>query len=520
MTRAVIERSELGDRTKIAEGGQGIVYRVQESKKTKFTDSLVYKEYKAQVLADIDFRALAAMPELVENSLSYDDGERLISMAAWPCAMVENAGKPTGFVMPAIPDDFYISLTTLKGVSRNPAEFQHLLNPESVLNARGIALDDVQRYALLREVASALAFFHAHGVCVGDISPKNLLFSLRPREAIYFIDCDAMRIHDVSALTQVETPGWGVPAGEEPATVYSDTYKLGLLALRLLVGDQDVKNPRRLPPITPTLLRGLITDTLNREPARRPLPATWIYILGQAIEEAQHRKKTARTAPAPIRTATTASPPPAPYPQPHPAQLDDAGLSAAQKWLLGGVAAVFAVIVLSVVATIGGSHDSGSTATSYSPTYQTTAGGSTSSPSPVPAPGLTSTAEPAPPAVLPQSQTSQPYWDGPWLRNYWEGNQDCNEGRYGVVQPGDTADMYALRIGCFPQARINDLNSHCQSFSLPPGKCAVWDPNNIMSTFNTHGDLLVVALTQACLDRAGLTEFHEGPLHRDCVVSA
>ncbi|MFZ3290703.1 MAG: hypothetical protein WA622_11770 [Mycobacterium sp.] len=131
-------------------------------------------------------------------------------------------------------------------MSRNRAEFQHLLNNESVLSARGIMIDDVQPYRLLREVASGLAFLHSHGVCVGDISPNNLLFSLTPRESIYFIDCDSRCINGVSALTQVETPGWEVPAGEAQATIYSDSYKLGLLALRLLVGDQG----RQLPEIT------------------------------------------------------------------------------------------------------------------------------------------------------------------------------------------------------------------------------------------------------------------------------
>ena len=91
-------------------------------------------------------------------------------------------------------------MTTVKGASRTTAEFQHLLNHRSVLEARGIDLDDAQRYSLLREVASALAFLHKHGVCVGDISPKNLLFSLDPAAAVYFLDCDAMRINGISAL--------------------------------------------------------------------------------------------------------------------------------------------------------------------------------------------------------------------------------------------------------------------------------------------------------------------------------
>jgi serine/threonine protein kinase len=284
-----------------------VVYRAPNVK-TKFAASMVFKEYKSQTLAVIDFAALAAMPALVEDSLSYAQAERLISIAAWPCALVEDNGSPTGFVMPAIPDEFFIPLTTVKGVSTTTAEFQHLLNHPTVLEARGIDIDDAQRYTLLRETASALTFLHKHGVCVGDISPKNLLFSLTPHEAIYFIDCDAMRINTVSALPQLETPGWDAPAGEELATIYTDTYKLGLLALRLLAGDHDTKNPNDIPATTPTQLRQIITDTLTNAPAMRPLPEAWTYVLGHAIEQAQHQTKLA-AAPAP------AAPTPAPVPQ-------------------------------------------------------------------------------------------------------------------------------------------------------------------------------------------------------------
>ncbi|MCV7089033.1 hypothetical protein [Mycobacterium interjectum] len=307
MTRQLIERDKLGALSKIGQGGQGVVYGAPNVK-TKFADSMVYKEYKAQTRAEIDFTALAAMPALVEDALSYAEAERLVSMAAWPCALVEDNGTPTGFVMPAIPEEFFVELKTAKGASSSTAEFQHLLNHSSVLHARGIDLDDAQRYSLLREVASGLAFLHKHGVAVGDISPKNLLFTLTPHPGVFFIDCDAMRINTISALPQMETPGWDVPAGEELATIYSDTYKLGLLALRLLAGDQDTKNPQHLPPTTPGLLRQIITDTLHNEPQRRPLPEAWTYVLGHAIEDAQHREKTAATTP----VSTPLDPPPAP----------------------------------------------------------------------------------------------------------------------------------------------------------------------------------------------------------------
>src|ERR1700739_1772275 len=210
MTAQVIDRDRLGSLTKIGQGGQGVVYRAPNVK-TKFASSMVYKEYKTQTLAEIDFTTLAAMPALVEDSLSYAQAERLISIAAWPCAIVEDAGTPTGFVMPAIPDEFFFPLTTVKGVSTTTAEFQHLLNHRSVLAARGIDIDDVQRFTLLREVASGLGVIPHNGGCVGDISPKNLLFSPTPQEAVYFIDCDAMRINGVSVISQGGTPG-----GENP----------------------------------------------------------------------------------------------------------------------------------------------------------------------------------------------------------------------------------------------------------------------------------------------------------------
>ncbi len=103
-TRQVIERDKLGELTKIGQGGQGVVYRAPNVK-TKFAASMVYKEYKPQARTDIDFTALAAMPALVEESLTYAQAERLISIAAWPCAIIEDASTPTGFVMPAIPDE-------------------------------------------------------------------------------------------------------------------------------------------------------------------------------------------------------------------------------------------------------------------------------------------------------------------------------------------------------------------------------------------------------------------------------
>lgn len=413
MSGQVIERGKLGALTKIGQGGQGVVYGAPKVK-TKFAASMVYKEYKSQTRAEIDFTALAAMPALVEDSLSYAEAERLVSIAAWPCALVEDGGAPTGFVMPAIPDEFFIRLTTVKGVSATTAEFQHLLNHSSVLATRDIEIDDAQRYTLLREVASALAFVHKHGVCVGDISPKNLLFSLSPREAVYFIDCDAMRINGVSALRQMETPGWAIPSGQELATIYSDTYKLGLLALRILAGDQDTKNPQHLPAATPALLRQIIVDTLNHEPLQRPLPEAWTYVLGHAIEHAQHQKFAAAPVAAPVnapldppptpivhsrpsRSSAQSRPPIAPSPAAASAPSSSSSSSTPNLGLIVGLAATVAVVVVVAVVLIAvfgrsNSNSSATTPQANAPTYPNgpspPATESAYAPTPTPTPAL------------------------------------------------------------------------------------------------------------------------------------
>ena len=137
MTAQAIQRDRLGALAKIGHGGQGVVYRAPNVK-TKFAASMVYKEYKPQTRTDIDFTALAAMPALVEDSLSYAQAERLVWVAAWPRALIEANCTPTGFVMPTIPQEFFIPLTTVKGVSNTTAEFPRLLNHASVLAARGV----------------------------------------------------------------------------------------------------------------------------------------------------------------------------------------------------------------------------------------------------------------------------------------------------------------------------------------------------------------------------------------------
>lgn len=50
----VVDRAQLGTLTKVGQGGQGVVYQAPNGR-TKFSASIVYKEYRARTLAEIDW---------------------------------------------------------------------------------------------------------------------------------------------------------------------------------------------------------------------------------------------------------------------------------------------------------------------------------------------------------------------------------------------------------------------------------------------------------------------------------
>lgn len=400
-----LQLSNMGTLQKIGQGGQGIVYKAPNVK-TVFARRMVFKEYKPAALASLDVDALKAIPDFLE-SLPYRDGAKLIDISAWPCRVVENGNRVIGFVMPAIPDDFFTDFTTARGQSRVIAEFQHLLNAPHVLAMRfgGNIITERQKYELLRKVASSLDFLHERGVCVGDMSPKNMLFSLQGPPSVYFVDCDAMRVKGISPTQQLETPGWEVPKGEERATVFSDRYKLGLLAMRMILGEQDAKDPSRLPPSVPDILREVIAETLSRPADKRPTLSDWDLALDKARRSAPAAvpnksgpTSASPTGPVPTpRPAPPAGPSTAPQPRPQPQPVTQtahlptvyppapnppapypvsapapAASSSKAAWLLVPAALVLLVVLIAAVSNSGPS-DTGATGSSTSarPTFTT-----------------------------------------------------------------------------------------------------------------------------------------------------
>jgi len=284
MTPLRLADLSLGD--VLGRGGQGTVHFVRNLRIDHRWDA-VYKQYKPSVLAAADLGALEQVVEALPG-FATADAAWLRDNSAWPVALVEEGGRICGFVMRAVPADFFFTPLSLSATTQGKPKlcaFEFLFNDETYMADIGLRVSDHDRLMLLAFLAGSLHRMHRLGIAVGDLSPKNLLFHTGNRPACFFIDCDAMRVAGGSVLPQVETPDWELPRGEELATPRGDVFKLGLLAVRLFDRNQNSRDPGALEAVSADL-GDLARRSLEPDPAGRPLPVEWLeslYSVAQSL---------------------------------------------------------------------------------------------------------------------------------------------------------------------------------------------------------------------------------------------
>ncbi|MFI0943880.1 hypothetical protein [Streptomyces sp. NPDC021020] len=287
----------------LGKGGQGEVWGVKERKINKEWP-VAYKQYTPGIRATADFTALQAMVDFVP-ALDPPVGRWLCERSAWPAAVVEDDRGPCGFLMRRVPDTFTLHLPAPVGKT-SLAAFQFLFNSQDYLDRMAIRITDLHRLLLLRDLAGLMGRLHELGIAVGDLSANNLMFSLAPQPACFFIDCDAMRLHGRQVLPQAETAGWQVPdpTGEELGTPESDRYKYSLLAIRLFRGEQESTDSDELGNADPALAQ-LATSGQSADPLLRPTMHEWAH----ELEEVIARNPLGRSSQGPrVVHPTTASP--------------------------------------------------------------------------------------------------------------------------------------------------------------------------------------------------------------------
>ncbi|WP_214318170.1 hypothetical protein [Nonomuraea sediminis] len=364
------DRATLTLGQRLGQGGQGTVHEVLNRKINGQWD-VAFKEYDPGVLPNLDVAALTAMTDLIGRLPGWD-AAWLCDKTAWPAELVEAEGSVTGFLMRSVPQRYAFDLRTLSGTVRKLATMEFLLNDDAYVSQIGLQVSDRDRLLVLADLADTLTRLHAMDIVVGDLSPKNLLFTTGASPECFLIDCDAMRLGGVEALPQVETPDWQIPADEQKGTPQSDAYKFALLAVRVFARDQSSTDPVRLAALSPALA-DLAAAGLHQPPSDRPAPEQWATQLRQAALSAS--------------TVPTLAPPPPPPLPPLPPQAGS-GLTQPAKIGLGVVAGVLGLVLALVVVTsltslLRGSGGSSSAEESSSP-YSSSETSDTYTPEPTP----------------------------------------------------------------------------------------------------------------------------------------
>lgn len=275
-----LEKNALGRLEFLAQGGQATIYRLPDLTLPDTDFPLVCKMYRPRWLP-IPWVGLArlAMVRATETPKRRSWLDRYFT---WPLRVVVEGGQGVGCVMPLLDDRFFHKFQSLTGlVSVRPLEIQHLFVPKQRNVQVGLPhASHIQRLSLCFEASRALDVLHSTGLIYGDVSSRNLLFSLRPNPTVVFVEGDALRRSGSSAVVpQVETPDWPAPEEAKAQSEPTDRYKLGLMILRILTpgpGTSTNRDPLSIGDRLDPEGRNLLRQALGTSRDHRPTAGEWV----------------------------------------------------------------------------------------------------------------------------------------------------------------------------------------------------------------------------------------------------
>jgi hypothetical protein len=300
----------LGTPQYLTRGGTAKIYRLP-GYSLPGEGALIYKEYlpktrqaagpalRPGLLALVDFRA----------RLTVGFRAKLDQRAIWPLTVATAPdGQAAGIVIREIPREFFHGSRAL--------EFQHLLNADDDARRAGFpVVDRPTRLLLLSRFAESMKLLHEIDIVFGDVSSKNVAFSLGAKPRIMLVDTDSARRKGTRGAfgAQPHTPMWEPPealtakrqldyykrlgtgsTGElsklghtwQRQTVETDVYKFGLMVVRVLdYGRQRTQNrrPEKARRVLQSRVSGaaarLLDWTLGDDPKERPTMDDWYQTL-------------------------------------------------------------------------------------------------------------------------------------------------------------------------------------------------------------------------------------------------
>jgi hypothetical protein len=243
LVHRVVRLDELRVGELLAEGGEGRVFELP------LQPHLVLKRYRRPAPRDV-LDEIVAWPDSIGDS---ELAQRVAAATAWPAVTVITAEDATphrpvgaGVLIPRAPRRF--ALRHRDGTTRLATLSYLTADPVHRAIAYGLALPEPvspERLGLVYALARLLEAFEASRAPVshGDLSTKNVLWSLQRGPEVFVIDCDNCErvgpdVHPDAFRDRrrAMTPNWDDPAvraGANP-TLESDRYSLALVFLRLV----------------------------------------------------------------------------------------------------------------------------------------------------------------------------------------------------------------------------------------------------------------------------------------------
>ncbi len=303
-----VRLAELRVGEMLAEGGEGRVYELP------LQPHLVLKAFRRPASREF-------LEDLVAWPAALGEGElaaRVRAAAAWPAAVVlDDFASAAGLLLPRSPRRF--ALRHRDGTTRLASLSYLTADPQHRAVAYGLTLPPAvspERLGLVYALACLLQAFERAEPMVGhgDLSTKNVLWSLQRGPEVFVLDCDNCERYNQQReplgppdRRRAMTPNWDDPAvasGRNPSLV-SDRYSLALVFLRVVGAANFPIQARQRDGGTVTVDFAVPSSVFGSEflgpgapvwelcgrglsiadPAGRPPASTWVAALEQVLEE-------------------------------------------------------------------------------------------------------------------------------------------------------------------------------------------------------------------------------------------
>jgi hypothetical protein len=222
-------------------GSAAALYRCS----TAANESLLFKEYRPEIQADIDETALSANITWRRELSPRQRGE-LDLVACWPRAAVMDRSKVVGVLLTQAPGRFFEDTGT-NGYT--PRDFSALARDSQYCAKHAVThFPAPRKLSGLGHLFEVLAMLHNHGVVYGDLQFKNVLTTGGPGTmSVYLLDCDGALVNGRSAFRRTLDPEtWRLP-GTIGFSRSSDLYKAALATVRCLA-ERPEWSPGRVAP--------------------------------------------------------------------------------------------------------------------------------------------------------------------------------------------------------------------------------------------------------------------------------